>query len=51
MVDTDRGAALIGIAVYLGLRLVDKLLPDGYHLTFLSRWLQRDPPKEIEDDE
>ena len=49
--DTDRGAALIGIGVYLGLRLIDRLLPDGYHLTFLGKWLQRDQPKETEDDE
>jgi len=44
----DRTAALIGLAVYFGMKLVDKVLPDGYHLTWLERWLRRNDDKEIE---
>ena len=44
----DRTAALIGLAVYFGMKLVDRILPDGYHLTTLERWLRRNDDKEIE---
>ena len=37
----DRTAALIGLAVYVGMRIIDRILPDGYHLTTLERWLRR----------
>jgi hypothetical protein len=37
----DRTAALIGLAVYVGMRIIDRILPDGYHLTTLERWLRK----------
>ena len=42
----DRTAALIGLAVYFGMKLVDRILPDGYHLTWLERWLRRNDERE-----
>lgn len=38
--------ALVGLAVYLGMRLVDYLLPKGRHWTFIERWSRDDddPP-------
>ena len=44
----DRTAALIGLAFYFGMKLVDRILPDGYHLTTLERWLRKNDDKEIE---
>jgi hypothetical protein len=42
----DRTAALIGLAVYVGMRIIDRILPDGYHLTTLERWLRKDDERE-----
>lgn len=42
----DRTAALIGLAVYVGMRIIDRILPDGYHLTTLERWLRRNDAPE-----
>jgi nucleoside-diphosphate-sugar epimerase len=42
----DRTAALIGLAVWVGMRIVDRLLPDGYHLTALERWLKKNDERE-----
>ena len=42
----DRTAALIGLAVYFGMRIIDRILPDGYHLTTLERWLRRNDERE-----
>lgn len=38
--------ALVGLAVYLGMRLVDYLLPKGRHWTFIERFTRDDddPP-------
>lgn len=35
-------AALIGVGVYLGLRLIDYLLPKGRHWRFIDRWTHLD---------
>ena len=42
----DRTAALIGLAVYVGMRIIDRILPDGYHLTTLERLLRRNDERE-----
>jgi len=42
----DQGiAALIGLAVYLGMKVIDRMLPTGTHFTFVERWLTKDKPK------
>ena len=37
-------AALAGIIVALGLRLIDALLPKGYHVKFVERFMVPDDP-------
>lgn len=34
--------ALIGLAVYFGMRLVDRLLPPDTHFRFMDRFLRKD---------
>lgn len=43
-VDVQQAAALIGLAVYLGMRLIDALLPSGRHFKCIERWLAKDKP-------
>lgn len=43
--------ALVGLAVYLGMRLIDRLLPTGTHFKFVERWLTKNHTKEIESKE
>lgn len=55
-VSESSAAALIGLAVYFGLRLVDYLLPKGRHWQWIERWSRPDkdplpplPPTKDED--
>lgn len=41
--------ALVGLAVYFGVRLVDAILPNGRHFTFMDRFLRKND-KENDDD-
>ncbi len=43
-------AVVIGAAVIAGLRLLDALLPRGYHLRLAERWLVKADDKEDNDD-
>jgi len=38
--------ALIGLAVYFGMRLVDALIPKGRHFRCIERWLTKDKSEE-----
>lgn len=44
-------AALAGIIVALGLRLIDALLPKGRHFKFVERYTVSDDPAGPEDEE
>lgn len=37
-------AALIGVAVYFAMRLIDALIPRGRHFTFTEKWTKPDEP-------
>jgi hypothetical protein len=41
-------ATLVGLAVFLALRVADYLLPKGRHLRFIDRWTVKDDPPEDE---
>lgn len=43
-------AVVIGAAVIAGLRLLDALLPKGYHLRLVERFLVRSDDEEDNDD-
>lgn len=45
-------AALVGLAVYIALRLVDYILPPGRHWPFMDRFSRPDkpPPAKPEDE-
>lgn len=43
-------AVVIGAAVIAGLRLLDALLPKGYHLRLMDRFLTRHGEDDGEDD-
>lgn len=34
--------ALVGLAVYAGMRLIDYLMPKGRHWRFVERWTHED---------
>lgn len=40
-------ATLIGVGVYLGLRLIDYLLPKGRHWIWIERWTRRDSDDDL----
>lgn len=40
--------ALVGLAVYFGMRMIDRLLPPGTHFGFMDRFLLKD--KETDDE-
>ena len=42
-------AVAVMVAVPLALRLVDLLLPKGYHFKFVERWLAEDDDDEEDD--
>ena len=46
----QRWAVVIGAAVIAGLRLLDALLPKGYHLRLVERFLVRSDDEEDNDD-
>lgn len=45
---TEQAAALIGLAVYFGMRVIDALLPTGRHFKFVERWTSSSSGKEKE---
>lgn len=48
--DVQQAAALIGLAVYCGMRLIDALLPSGRHFKFVERWTRPNDDKDDDDD-
>lgn len=44
-------AALIAFLTYVGIRVVDYLLPKGRHWTFVNRWSEKDDNPHPEDEE
>lgn len=41
--------ALVGLAVYFGMRLIDRLLPPDTHFSFMDKVLRRNEPKDDTD--
>lgn len=39
---TEQVAALVGVLVYLLMRVIDALLPGGRHFKFTDRWFSKD---------
>lgn len=39
-------AALIGVAVYFIMRLIDAFIPRGRHFKFIDKWTTKDTPSE-----
>ena len=37
----EQWGAIIGLAVYFGMKLVDALLPNGRHFAFIERWTRK----------
>ena len=42
--------ALVGVLVYFGMKLVDRLLPPDTHFTFVDRWLRPNRKSKESDD-
>ena len=38
--------ALIGLGVYLGMKLIDRMLPSGTHFKFVERWYANNKSEE-----
>lgn len=41
----DTWGVLIGFAVFVGMKFIDRLLPDGTHFKFMERFLSPDKKK------
>lgn len=39
-------AALVGVAVYFIMRLIDAFIPHGRHFKFIERWTVPDEPED-----
>ena len=44
-------AAIVAVATYLVMKLIDRMLPGGHHFKIVDRWMSQDKTDEEDTDE